>query len=184
MFPNANRTPGFRGVCLDNPYPSTDTARVRNWFAHRSRALANMPTSRTSLTLASTLETVDRVEHEAETFATKFGFSEDDASSIAMAVREATVNAVIHGNAYDREKQVQASFEATGEDLIFRVSDQGSGFDPENIPDPLSPENILRGSGRGVFLMRAFMDEVHFRQLSPGTELTLIKHRVPGQTAA
>ena len=136
------------------------------------------------MTLSSTLETVDRVEHEAEAFALRFGFAEDDVSSIAMAVREATVNAVIHGNAYDRDKQVNASFEATEEDLSFRVSDQGSGFNPETIPDPLSPENILRGSGRGVFLMRAFMDEVHFRQLSPGTELTLIKHRVPGQNAA
>ena len=53
-----------------------------------------------------------------------------------------------------------------------------------NIPDPLAPENILRGSGRGIFLIRAFMDEVHFRQLHPGTELTLIKHRTPAQPAA
>lgn len=142
--------------------------------------MPNIPTSRTDLTLASTLETVDRVEQEAEAFAKRFGFDEDDVSNIAMAVREATVNAVLHGNAYDREKQVTASFEATDQDVIFRVSDQGSGFDSDNIPDPLSPENILRGSGRGVFLMRAFMDEVHFRQLSPGTELTLIKHRPAG----
>ncbi len=142
--------------------------------------MPNTPTSRNDLILASTLETVDRVEQEAEAFAKRFGFDEDDVSNIAMAVREATVNAVLHGNAYDREKQVTASFEATDEDVIFRVSDQGTGFDSDNIPDPLSPENILRGSGRGVFLMRAFMDEVHFRQLLPGTELTLIKHRPAG----
>lgn len=146
--------------------------------------MSNPPTTRTSFTLGSTLEAVDRVEHEAEGFASRFGFDEDDVSNIAMAVREATVNAVIHGNAYHREKQVTAIFEATGDDLIFRISDQGNGFNADDIPDPLSPENILRGSGRGVFLMRAFMDEVHFRQLSPGTELTLIKHRVPGQNAA
>lgn len=139
--------------------------------------MPNTPITRTDLILASTLETVDRVEREAEDFAKRFGFDEDHVSNIAMAVREAAVNAVIHGNAYDREKQVMATFEATDDDLIFRIGDQGSGFDAENIPDPLSPENILRGSGRGVFLMRAFMDEVHFRQLFPGTELTLIKHR-------
>ncbi|MGI4756903.1 MAG: ATP-binding protein [Janthinobacterium lividum] len=144
--------------------------------------MPNTPTTRTSLTLASTLETVDRVEQEAESFATKFGFDEDDVSNIAMAVREAAVNAVIHGNTYQRDKQVSATFEASEDALIFRIADQGAGFDAGNIPDPLSPENILRGSGRGVFLMRAFMDEVHFRQLSPGTELTLIKHRIPGQT--
>jgi serine/threonine-protein kinase RsbW len=146
--------------------------------------LPNTPTTRTSLTLASTLDTVDRVEKEAESFATRFGFNEDEVSNIAMAVREAAVNAVIHGNAYNRDKQVKASFEATDEDLIIRISDEGSGFNEEAIPDPLSPENILRGSGRGVFLMRAFMDEVNFRQLSPGTELTLIKHRLPAENAA
>ncbi len=146
--------------------------------------MPNTPTTRTSLTLASTLETVDRVEQEAESFATRFGFNEDDVSNIAMAVREAAVNAVIHGNAYNRDKQVKADFEATDADLVIRIADEGSGFNEESIPDPLSPENILRGSGRGVFLMRAFMDEVHFRQLSPGTELTLIKHRVPAENAA
>jgi serine/threonine-protein kinase RsbW len=146
--------------------------------------LPNTPTTRTSLTLPSTLDTVDRVEQEAESFATRSGFHEDEVSNIAMAVREAAVNAVIHGNAYNRDKQVKASFEATGDDLIIRISDEGLGFSEESIPDPLSPENILRGSGRGVFLMRAFMDEVHFRQLSPGTELTLIKHRLPAENAA
>ncbi len=140
--------------------------------------MPNPPTARTSLTLASTLATVDRVEQEAEAFATHFGFDEDEVSNIAMAVREATVNAVVHGNGYSGSKEIVVVFEATETDLLFRVADQGSGFDPTAIPDPLSPENILRGSGRGVFLMRAFMDGVDFRQLSPGTELTLTKHRI------
>ena len=169
---------------LDIPASEKQTARVETPpYTPRRRPLPNTPTARTSLTLASTLETVDRVEQEAESFATRFGFDEDDVSNIAMAVREATVNAVIHGNAYNREKQVTANFEANDDDIIFRISDQGSGFNQDELPDPLSPENILRGSGRGVFLMRAFMDEVHFRQLSPGTELTLIKHRTPANAA-
>lgn len=143
--------------------------------------MPNLPTARTSLTLASTLATVDRVEQEAEVFAKQFGFDDDEACNIAMAVREATVNAVVHGNGYSGSKEVSVQFEATDADLIFRVADEGGGFNPDNIPDPLSPENILRGSGRGVFLMRAFMDEVDFRQLSPGTELTLTKHRIAAQ---
>lgn len=146
--------------------------------------MANSPTARTSFTLASTLATVDRVEQEAETFAKQFGFDEDEVCNIAMAVREATVNAVVHGNGYSGSKEVAVLFEATEKDLIFRVADQGSGFDATAIPDPLSPENILRGSGRGVFLMRAFMDSVDFRQLSPGTELTLTKHRTATQADA
>lgn len=137
-----------------------------------------------TLTLASTLATVDRVEHEAEAFAEQYGFDEDEVSNIAMAMREAAVNAVMHGNAYSNEREVTVTFQATAEDLVFCISDEGNGFDPKSIPDPLSPENILRGSGRGVFLMRAFMDEVHFRQLSPGTELTLIKHRTATKAGA
>jgi serine/threonine-protein kinase RsbW len=146
--------------------------------------LPDSTTSRASFTLPSTLESVDQLERTAEEFATRAGFDEDTAPNIAMAVREAAVNAILHGNAYDPAKQVSASFETTADDLIIRIADQGAGLDPDSIPDPLAPENILRGSGRGIFLVRAFMDEVHFRQLNPGTELTLIKHRPLGRPAA
>jgi serine/threonine-protein kinase RsbW len=146
--------------------------------------LPDSTASRVSLTLASSLESVDQVERTAEDFAARAGFDEDTVPNIAMAVREAAVNAVLHGNAYDPKKHITVSFEANSDALVIRVADQGAGLDPGTIPDPLAPENILRGSGRGVFLIRAFMDEVHFRQLHPGTELTLIKHRAPAQPAA
>jgi len=136
------------------------------------------------MTLSSSLESVDKLEQTAEDIAGRAGFDEDTVPHIAMAVREAAINAVLHGNSYNAGKQITASFETTAADFIFRISDQGTGFDPASLPDPLAPENILRGSGRGIFLIRAFMDEVHFRQLHPGTEITLIKHRVPAQPAA
>jgi serine/threonine-protein kinase RsbW len=137
--------------------------------------------SRVSYTLDSSLASVNKVEQTAEDYAERAGFDEDTVPNIAMAVREAAVNAVLHGNQYDPEKHITAIFETTADDLIIRISDQGPGLDPDTIPDPLAPENILRGSGRGIFLIRAFMDEVNFRQLHPGTELTLIKHRTPAQ---
>jgi serine/threonine-protein kinase RsbW len=143
--------------------------------------LPDSATSRASLTLGSSIESVDVVERTAEEFAERAGFDPDTVPNIAMAVREAAVNAVLHGNAYDPTKQITASFETNADALIVRIADQGPGLDPDTIPDPLAPENILRGSGRGIFLIRAFMDEVHFRQLHPGTELTLIKHRAPAQ---
>ena len=145
---------------------------------------SEMITSRVSLTLDSTLLSVDTLEQTAEEFAARAGFDEDTVPNIAMAVREAAVNAVLHGNSYDALKPVTASFEATADSLIIRISDQGPGLNPDTLPDPLAPENILRGSGRGIFLIRAFMDEVHFRQLHPGTELTLIKHRAPAHPPA
>jgi serine/threonine-protein kinase RsbW len=143
--------------------------------------LADSTTSRVTFTLESSLDSVNKVEQTAEEHAARAGFDEDTISHIAMAVREATVNAVLHGNAYDPNKHITASFEITADSLIIRMADQGPGLKEENIPDPLAPENILRGSGRGIFLIRSFMDEVNFRQLHPGTELTLIKHRTPAQ---
>jgi serine/threonine-protein kinase RsbW len=146
--------------------------------------LPDSTTSRSTLTLPSTIESVNTMEHMAEDFAARAGFDPDTASNIAMAIREATVNAILHGNTYDTAKHITASFEANSDALVVRIADQGPGLDPTTIPDPLAPENILRGSGRGIFLIRAFMDEVHFRQLHPGTELTLIKHRAPAQPPA
>jgi serine/threonine-protein kinase RsbW len=139
---------------------------------------------RVSLTLPSSLESVDTLEHTAEDFAARAGFDPDTVPNIVMAVREAAINAVLHGNSYNPQKHITVSFETTSDALVVRIADQGPGFDPGTLPDPLAPENILRGSGRGIFLIRAFMDEVHFRKLHPGTELTLIKHRAPAQPAA
>lgn len=144
--------------------------------------LTESQASRTSMTLASSLESVDRVEQAAEQMAKAAGIDEEDLYRITMAVREAAVNAVLHGNSYDPDKNITASFENTGASLVIRIADQGAGLDLEKLPDPLAPENLLRGSGRGIFLIRSFMDEVHFRQLHPGTEMTLIKHLGTTQT--
>ena len=138
--------------------------------------------SRITYTLESSLESVNKVEQAAEQMAKKAGIEEDEIFRVAMAVREAAVNAVLHGNSYDPDKRITASFENTGDALVIRIADQGKGLDPETLPDPLAPENLLRGSGRGIFLIRSFMDEVHFKQLHPGTELTLIKHLGTAQT--
>lgn len=125
------------------------------------------------------MESVSEVEAAADKLATEAGLDEDERFRVAMAVREAAVNAVLHGNDYDPAKQIRASFENTGKSLVITITDEGKGLDPETIPDPLAPENLLRGTGRGIFLIRSLMDEVHFRQLHPGTELTLVKHLEP-----
>jgi serine/threonine-protein kinase RsbW len=131
---------------------------------------------RLNLRLNSTMESVAQVEAEAEKLAAEAGLEEDERFHVTMAAREAAVNAVLHGNEYDPAKRISASFENTGDALVITISDQGKGLDPEMLPDPRTPDNLLRGTGRGIFLIRSFMDEVHFRQLHPGTELTLVKH--------
>ena len=134
-----------------------------------------------SFSLNSTMESVDEVEAAAEKLATEAGLDEDERFRVAMAVREAAVNAVLHGNEYDPAKQISASFENTGSSIVITIADQGKGLDDAKLPDPREPENLLRGTGRGIFLIRSFMDEVHFRQLKPGTELTLVKHLAPAE---
>jgi serine/threonine-protein kinase RsbW len=125
------------------------------------------------------MESVCEVEAAADKLAVEAGLDEDERFRVTMAVREAAVNAVLHGNDYDPAKQITATFENTGNALVITIADEGAGLNPETIPDPLAPENLLRGTGRGIFLIRSFMDEVHFRQLHPGTELTLVKHLSP-----
>ena len=129
--------------------------------------------------LSSTMDSVAEIEAAAEKLAADAGIDEDARFGFTMAVREAVVNAVLHGNEYDPAKKVRASFENTGKSLVISIADQGPGLDPDKIPDPLAPENLLRGTGRGIFLIRSFMDEVHFRQIHPGTEVTLVKYLSP-----
>jgi serine/threonine-protein kinase RsbW len=129
-----------------------------------------------SYTLDSTLETVDHAEEKATRIATELGFAEDEVMQISMAVREGAVNAVLHGNAYAPDKKVTLAFESTPEDLVITIRDQGKGIDLNGIPNPLAAENLLKTSGRGIFLMRSFMDVVEIRPSQTGTEIKLIKH--------
>jgi serine/threonine-protein kinase RsbW len=134
---------------------------------------------RQSFRLNSTMDSVGEVEAVADQLATDAGLDEDQRFHVAMAVREAAVNAILHGNEYDPNRSIHVSLENTGKDLIITIADEGRGFDPDKLPDPLAEENLLRGTGRGIFLIRSLMDEVHFRHLNPGTELTLVKHLPP-----
>jgi serine/threonine-protein kinase RsbW len=135
----------------------------------------------------STLESVDLAEGAILHAAESAGFDEDDRHRIGMAVRECMVNAVVHGNRYNRNKQVHVHVLMENVSLeisagptarfIIRITDQGEGFEMHEVPDPLHDQNLLRHSGRGLFLMGAFMDDMQVRKLSPaGTEVTLIKN--------
>jgi len=130
---------------------------------------------RVSYSMESTLDSVNKAEEMANQVAAQVGFNEDALGGISMAVREGMINAVQHGNAYDPAKRVSLTFEQSGREMIVTIADEGTGFVPEEVPDPLAPENLLKQSGRGIFLMRTFMDEVRFRKLNSGTELILMK---------
>lgn len=135
-----------------------------------------MHRDRVSYTLDSTLETVNNAEETAGRVASEAGFDDEEVMKISMAVREAAVNAVLHGNAYDPNKKVTLAFERTQHDLVITVRDQGKGLDQSKIPDPLAAENLMKTSGRGIFLIRSFMDVVEIHPSTTGTEFRMIKH--------
>jgi serine/threonine-protein kinase RsbW len=127
--------------------------------------------------LDSTLESVDEAEGTVLRMAGGAGLEEDDLHALGMAVREAAVNAVVHGNRYSAKKKVLLKVSRAPDRLTIVIADEGEGFEVNSIPDPLASENLLRQSGRGLLLIRAFVDEFELRPRDPrGTEVRLVKY--------
>ena len=129
----------------------------------------------TRLVLPSHIEAVADAAAAVTDFIRNCGVSEELSFGIEMAVRESVTNAMVHGNQEDESKSVEVVFNCHDNELEIEVRDQGEGFEPANVPDPTNAENLLKTSGRGIFLMRTFMDEVHFN--TKGNEVTMIKRR-------
>ena len=137
-----------------------------------------MTVETTELTLPSRIETVAKAANAVADFVSRSGISEDAAFGIDMAVREAVTNAVVHGNAQDEGKAVELTLKSSPEAVEITVHDQGQGFRPEEVPDPTEEENILKTSGRGIFFMRTFMDEVTWSvRPGGGTTVRMLKRR-------
>ena len=137
-----------------------------------------MTVETTELTLPSRIETVAKAANAVADFVSRSGISEEAAFGIDMAVREAVTNAVVHGNEQDEQKAVELTLKSSPEAVEISVHDQGQGFNPEEVPDPTESENILKTSGRGIFFMRTFMDEVTW-SIRPGgsTTVRMLKRR-------
>jgi serine/threonine-protein kinase RsbW len=128
------------------------------------------------LVLDSTLASVDRGETVAMEAASKMGFDADTQQDIGIAVRESMVNAVAHGNRYSAKKKVRYRLWIGPGGLVIEIEDQGKGFNPDGVPDPLEGDNMLRHSGRGLLMIRAYMDELTYTKLQPeGTRVRMVK---------
>ena len=132
------------------------------------------------LQIHSNFDMLDFVQVVSDRVGQMAGMDEDTIHWIGVAVRESVINAIKHGNREDYFKLVTVEFAflppAKPGELIVRVLDQGEGFDPEEIADPLAPENLLKSSGRGIFFMRSFMDDVTLRRASEGgMEVRMVK---------
>ncbi len=129
------------------------------------------------LVLASKSEAIEEIEQLAAEAATFAGFSQEEQDSLAIAVTEIANNAIVHGNKRDAGKKVFVNIAVNGGEIRMTIRDQGVGFDPDKLSNPLDPENLLRESGRGVFIVRSLMDEVLYDFTKGGTEVTIVKRR-------
>ena len=116
-------------------------------------------TKHLEVTLDTHVESVNLAEEMCVRVAEAAGFNEDECYRIGMSVREGVINAFHYGNQEKPEKKIHLAIELTDERMIIHVLDEGTGFQLSDVPDPLAEENLLSTSGRGIFLMRAFMDE-------------------------
>lgn len=139
------------------------------------------PSERIDITISSRFENIELVQVVAEHLCETAGLDDDGSHWIGMAVREAVANAIKHGNRLDLAKKVRAGFILAGERLEITIRDEGGGFDPEKVSDPLSPQNLMKTSGRGIFYMRTFMDEVQYDFAAAGTTLRMVKNLAAGE---
>jgi len=137
------------------------------------------------LEFTTAFEMLDFVQVVSDHISRRVGLDEDSLHWVSVAIRESVINAMKHGNGNDASKHVFVEFETTGgasPALRIRVRDQGPGFDPEEVADPLAPENLLKSSGRGIFLIRNFMDDVQLQRAPEGgMEIRMLKRVHPAE---
>ena len=123
----------------------------------------------------STVNEIQAVQSAVHREMERLGYSSDACFAVRLAVEEALINAVKHGHKFNPDLVVRIEYEVDGRRVCIRVKDQGRGFRPEEVPDPTSDENLTKPTGRGILLMRAYMDEVAYSAC--GTEVTMIKKK-------
>lgn len=132
------------------------------------------------LAVGSRFENIELVQVVLKDCLQRIGMDDDAQHWVDVAVREALANAIKHGNLQHPDKQVQVDLAVEGDDLVIRVEDEGVGFDPSQIGDPLAPENILRTNGRGIFYMRSFMDDITYSSGPGGGTMVTLRKRFAG----
>lgn len=142
-------------------------------------------TKHLEVTLATQVESVNLAEEMCLRMAEAAGFGEDECYRIGMSVREGVINAFHYGNQERAEKKIYLAVDLTAEKMIIHVLDEGDGFSLKEVPDPLAEENLLSTSGRGIFLMRAFMDEFEvIRGSNGGAEIIMSKNLPSGPASS
>jgi serine/threonine-protein kinase RsbW len=175
---------GTEGIVKSYARP-LDIVQQMGWY---SVAPMSDASSHVRLEFTSAFDMVDLVQVVADFLARQAGLDDDAVHWVGVAIRESVINAITHGNHNNAAKHVFVEFTTTVDNnipgLFIRVRDQGEGFDPESVADPLAPENLLKSSGRGIFLIRSFMDDVTLQRAPEGgMEIRMSKRAQPADAA-
>ena len=136
----------------------------------------NQPKPQYSLTISSERSSIENAVTLAEKVAAEMNLIDEESDNLAISVSEAVANAIIHGNKLDKSKKVNISIFVKNNRVTVKVKDQGSGFEPKKLKNPIEPENISKEFGRGVFILRNLMDTVDFNFTKSGTEVIFSKN--------
>ncbi|HXU47062.1 MAG TPA: ATP-binding protein [Thermoanaerobaculia bacterium] len=131
------------------------------------------------LGIGSRFENIELVQVVLRDALERLGLDEDARHWVDIAVREAVANAIKHGNRQDPDKRVAVELGVDEDGLIIQVEDEGEGFEPGEVSNPLAPENLLKPSGRGIFYMQSFMDEVRYGARPGGGTVVTLRKRLP-----
>ncbi len=133
-------------------------------------------TAKQTYTIPSDQRKLVEVDEYAGTIIAELGFNPDDSDNIAIAISEAVNNAILHGNRGDTSKSVHIKFVPVKDGLKIEVTDEGAGFNPEDVANPTEPENLMEESGRGLLIIRHLMDEVDIKHTPKGTRVRMVKY--------
>jgi serine/threonine-protein kinase RsbW len=126
----------------------------------------------------SRLEFIDMIQQATEDVCRAARFGRETVFNLSLAVREAVINAIRHGNRMTREKQVHVVLRLDRDKLSVTVRDEGDGFDFEQLNDPRDPDNLFKSTGRGLFFIRSFVDRVAFSRVNGGGTEVLMEKRI------
>ena len=132
------------------------------------------------ISIGSRFEHIDLIQVVVDDALERLGLDDDSRHWVGIAIREAVANAIKHGNRQDPEKEVEVELAIVGSEAIIRVVDQGEGFDPQAVDDPLAPENLLKPNGRGIFYMKNFMDEIEYGSCPDGGTVVTLRKQISG----
>lgn len=142
------------------------------------------PSPQVRISIGSRYEHIDLIQIVVDDALARLGLDEDSRHWVGIAVREGVANAIKHGNRQNPDKEVEVELTIEGEEAIIRIEDNGEGFDPDEIADPLSPENLLKPNGRGIFYMKSFMDDIKYSERPGGGTVVTLKKRITPAASA